>query len=242
MKSIQIGNWGDFCNLLGASSSGSSKDTVGHQGPGDNSSSQLWRVFSQKVCQPWSCCHGAFPAWLICCELKTSLNQMPQIFFLLSEMSVKKFVIQLSLFWQEYKTKAKGSIHREKEPSKPWTHPGLLLRCGNPVQQRWFSLHSSSLLKQRFAGSEAELFTHPVQVILQSWRHDAVIHAVVCLQQLVWIFRSAQQQLTSQPQKLVHAKSFESLFDQVSSHLNQKCISTTKDLGKFQKNHKPPWK
>lgn len=32
------------------------------------------------------------------------------------------------------------------------------------------------------------------------------------------------------------------LFDQVSLHLNQKCISTTKDLGKLQRNHKPPWK
>lgn len=64
----------------------------------------------------------------------------------------------------------------------------------------------------------------------------------VCLLQLAWFSKSARQQLTWKPQRLGCVKSFKPLFDQVSLHLNQKCISTTKDLGKLQRNHKPPWK
>lgn len=71
-----------------------------------------------------------------------------------------------------------------------------------------------------------------------------MIHAgVVCLLHPVWIFKSAYHQLTSPPAMEVRTcKELLNLFDQVSLHLNQKCISTTKDLGKLQRNHKPPWK
>lgn len=53
------------------------------------------------------------------------------------------------LFWQIAQNKSKGLVHREEQPSEPWTHPSLPLRCGNPMQQIVFpnTPHSSSLLK-----------------------------------------------------------------------------------------------
>lgn len=94
---------------------------------------------------------------------------------------------------------------------------------------RQINLLSPGATQNSFWGAEI--------VFLISETECPVIHAGASL-----IFQKCLAAADMELQRSGHTNSFKPLPDQVSLHLNQKCQSTTKHLGKLQRNHKPSWK